>query len=1004
MKLLPMSCLILFFYVFVIATSPHAATKIQGSEADALLKWKASLDNHSRAFLSSWIGNNPCGWEGITCDYESKSINKVNLTNIGLNGTLQSLNFSSLPKIHTLVLTNNSLYGVIPHHIGEMSSLKTLNLSINNLFGSIPPSIGNLINLDSIDLSQNNLSGPIPFTIGNLTKLSELYFYSNALSGEIPPSIGNLINLDLIHLSRNHLSGPIPSTIGNLTKLGTLSLFSNALAGQIPPSIGNLINLDTIYLSKNHLSGPILSIIGNLTKLSKLTLGVNALTGQIPPSIGNLINLDYISLSQNNLSGPIPSTIGNLTKLSELHLSFNSLTENIPTEMNRLTDLEALHLDVNNFVGHLPHNICVGGKIKKFTAGLNQFTGLVPESLKNCLSLKRVRLDQNQLTGNITNSFGVYPNLYYMDLNDNNFYGHLSPNWGKCKNLTSLKISGNNLTGRIPPELGSATNLQELNLSSNHLTGKIPKELENLSLLIKLSLSNNHLSGEVPVQIASLHELTALELATNNLSGFIPKRLGRLSRLLQLNLSQNKFEGNIPAEFAQLNVIENLDLSGNFMNGTIPSMLGQLNRLETLNLSHNNLSGTIPSSFVDMLSLTTVDISYNQLEGPIPNITAFKKAPIEALTNNKGLCGNVSGLEPCSTSGGKFHNHKTNKILVLVLSLTLGPLLLALIVISYLLCRISSAKEYKPAQEFQIENLFEIWSFDGKMVYENIIEATEDFDDKHLLGVGGHGSVYKAELPTGQVVAVKKLHSLQNEEMPNLKAFTNEIHALTEIRHRNIVKLYGFCSHRLHSFLVYEFLEKGSMDIILKDNEQAPEFDWNRRVDVIKDIANALCYMHHDCSPSIVHRDISSKNVILDLEYVAHVSDFGTSKFLNPNSSNMTSFAGTFGYTAPELAYTMEVNEKCDVFSFGILTLEILFGKHPGDIVTYLWQQPSQSVMDMRPDTMQLIDKLDQRVPHPTNTIVQEVASMIRIAVACLTESPRSRPTMEQVCRQFVMS
>jgi len=320
-----------------------------------------------------------------------------------------------------------------------------------------------------------------------------------------------------------------------------------------------------------------------------------------------------------------------------------------------------------------------------------------------------------------------------------------------------------------------------------------------------------------------------------------------------------------------------------------------------LNLSHNNLSGTIPSSFVDMLSLTTVDISYNQLEGPIPSITAFKRAPSEALRNNKGLCGNISGLQPCSTSGGNFHNHKTNKILVLVLPLTLGPLLLTLIVygISYIFCQTSSTKEHKPAQEFQIENLFEIWSFDGKMVYENIIEATEDFDNKHLIGVGGHGSVYKAELPTGQVVAVKKLHSLQNEEMSNLKAFTNEIHALTEIRHRNIVKLYGFCSHRLHLFLVYEFLEKGSMDNILKDNEQAGGFDWNRRVNVIKDIVNALCYLHHDCSPPIVHRDISSKNVILDLECVAHVSDFGTSKFLNPDSSNMTSFAGTFGYAAP---------------------------------------------------------------------------------------------------------
>jgi serine/threonine protein kinase len=219
--------------------------------------------------------------------------------------------------------------------------------------------------------------------------------------------------------------------------------------------------------------------------------------------------------------------------------------------------------------------------------------------------------------------------------------------------------------------------------------------------------------------------------------------------------------------------------------------------------------------------------------------------------------------------------------------------------LSYHLCQTSSTKEYKNAKESNATNIFSIWSFDGKIVYENIIKATEEFDNNYLIGVGRHGNVYKVELPTGQVAAVKKLHSLQNEEMSNLKAFASEIRALTEIRHRNIVKLYGFCSHSLHSFLVYEFLEKGSLDKILKDDELSIEFDWNMRVNVIKDIANALCYMHYDCSPVIVHRDISSKNVVLDLEYVAHVSDFGTAKFLNPDSSNWTNFVGTFGYTAP---------------------------------------------------------------------------------------------------------
>jgi hypothetical protein len=391
--------------------------------------------------------------------------------------------------------------------------------------------------------------------------------------------------------------------------------------------------------------------------------------------------------------------------------------------------------------------------------------------------------------------FGVYPNLDYIDLSDNNYFGHLSSNWGKCKDLTSLKISNNNLSGNISQKLGGATNLHVLNLSSNHLIGKIPQELGNLTSLLQLSLSSNHFFGEVPIEIASLQQITTLDLATNNLSGFIPKQLGLLPMLLNLNLSQNEFDGNILFVIGQLQVIENLDLSGNFIDGTIPGMLGQLKYLETLNLSHNNLSGTIPFKYNEMLSLTIVDISYNQLEGPIPNIPAFKNAPIEALKNNKGLCGNVSGLELSSTLGSNFHSHKTNKILVLVLPLTLGTLLLALFVygLSYILFQTLRTKEYKHAEEIQTNNLFAIWSFDGQMVYENIIEATEQFDNKHLIGVGGHGSVYQAELATGQVVAVKKLHSLENGQVSNLKAFASEISALTEIRHRNITLIFGLC-------------------------------------------------------------------------------------------------------------------------------------------------------------------------------------------------------------------
>ncbi|KAK7294658.1 hypothetical protein RJT34_17548 [Clitoria ternatea] len=979
-KLQPCWILVIMSFLAFSMPSPSYATTasfansstLQSIEANALLKWKSTLNNQT--LLSSWIGDSACNnWLGISCD-KAKSVSAINLTNVGLRGTLQSLNFSLLPNI------------------------ATLNLSLNFFNGSIPPQIGVLSKLSLLDLSHNYLFGNIPSEITQLTNLRFLYLANNFLNGSIPHEIGSLRDLRELNVGTNEFFGNIPHEIGKLGKINYLSVGGNHFNGSIPHEVWNLRTLDTLYFQDCYFTGYIPKEIGNLVNLELLILSNNSLSGSIPQEIGKLSNLRYLLLELNNFTGSIPTSIGNLSNLIEIALLSNKFNGNLPTEMNRFTNLEFLSLDFNHFTGNLPHNVCFSGVLVNFTATDNYFTGPIPKSLKNCTSLRRLRLDNNQLTGNITNDFGILPNLYYVGLSENNLYGHLSPNWGKCKKLQTLRIFNNKLSGGIPLELGEATNLHVLDLSSNHLTGKIPEELGNLILMNGLLISNNHLLGNVPGQIASLHELETLELAANNLIGFIIKQLATLPKLLHLNLSRNKFKGNIPLEFGQFKVLESLDLGGNFLDGTIPSGFGQLKYLEMLNLSHNNLSGDL-SSLDDMLSLSTVDISYNKLEGPLPDIHVFHNISIEYLRNNKDLCGKVSGLEPCPTSNDKSQNHKKNNVILVVLPLTCGILLVALIVflVSYHFCQTSDRKQ-NPIASVQTQDLFAIWSFDGKIVYENIIEATEEFDDKYLIGVGGQGCVYKAELPSGQIVAVKKLHSVPSREASNLKAFTSEVKALTEIRHRNIVKLCGFCLHSRFSFLVYEFLEKGSLKKILEDDEEAIEFNWNTRVNVITGVANALCYMHHNCSPPIVHRDISSKNILLDLEYVAHVSDFGTAKLLNPDSTNWTSFVGTFGYAAPELAYTMEVNEKCDVYSFGILVLEILFGKHPRDFVISSTALTSCEVMASTID-----DKLDQRLPLPIKPLIQKVESIVKITSTCLIERACFRPTMEQVAKELTM-
>ncbi|KAL1322563.1 hypothetical protein AAHE18_14G204900 [Arachis hypogaea] len=998
-----------------------AAASSENSEASALLKWKASLENTS--VLSSWAGTNPCKWHGIACD-RANSVTAINLENHNLKGTLHTLSFSSFPNLLTFNIYNNFFYGTIPPHIGNISKLNTLNLSLNafegtipkemwtltslhgldlslciylsgaipssianltnlsyldvaqnNLSGHIPPEIGNLNSLKYLDLAGNKLSGSIPHEIGMLTKLEVLVLSTNFLFGTIPSTIGNLSNLIHFFVSNNSLSGPIPSLIWNMSNLSWLYLDGNRLSGSIPPSLENLANLERFVLHGNNLSGSIPSTVGNMTKLIYLFMRVNNFSGSIPVSIGNLINLKRLSLQENNFFGFIPNTIGNLKKLSLLELSFNNLKGSIPPPIRNMTNLMIFLVSENNLTGNLPPQICSGGSLESFCADNNHFTGPVPRSLKNCSSIQRIRLQGNQLEGDIAQDFGIYPNLGFIDISDNKFHGQISPNWGRCPNLDTLIISNNNISGSIPPQIAEATKLGVLQLSSNQLTGRIPKELGNLKSLLHLKIGNNQLVGNIPKQVVGL------------------------PNLLELNLSNNRLDGSIPSEFDPIQPLYSLDLSGNLLNGTIPSVLGQLKQLQLLNLSHNNLSGTIPNTFSSsMSSLIYVNISYNQLEGPLPdNNRAFQSATIESLKNNKGLCGNVTGLMPCPSSSPR---HKSHKVMLLVFLVIFGVLVLSVVAVSlYFLCKSARNKDNSAKEVQQVEEHFSIWSHDGKMAFETIIDATNNFDDKYLIGIGGQGSVYRAELPSGMVVAVKKLHKESDAgNKSNLKAFENEIEALTELRHRNIIKLYGYCQHSRFSFLVYEFLDGGSLDQALGSENQATAFDWERRVNVVKGVANALSYMHHDCKPPIVHRDISSKNILLDSDHEAHVSDFGTAKFLNPDS-NWTTLAVTYGYGAPELAQTMEVTEKCDVYSFGVLCLEILMGKHPADLISSLLS-PSTARITYN---LLLVDVIDQRPPLPEISIVGEITWITKWALECLSQSPQSRPSMHQVSKELMM-
>ncbi|KAJ8759834.1 hypothetical protein K2173_009935 [Erythroxylum novogranatense] len=982
----------------LVLTNGHSNISMSGVEAQALLSWKTTLDNKSQFLLSSWTGSSShCNWTGIACD-GTESLQSFNLSRLGLTGTLQDLCFSSFPNLLRIDLSINSLHGSIPTSIGNLSKLTFVDLSYNLLSGNLPSEIRNLVKVEDLWINFNQLSGSIPEELGMLISLRTLDFSSNNFTGSIP-SMANLSSLSYINLGNNTISGSIPEDIGFLKAMNHLDLHSNYLAGEIPASIGSLSRITNLYLFKNNLSGSIPGEVGLLRSLQVLDLSENILTGAIPTSVGNMTSLTYLSLFLNKLSGSIPSELGELKSLVDIRLFMNELSGSLPKNMNNFTQLTTFLLSDNRLSGNLPDDICVGGLLDYFTIYGNQFTGPLPKSLKNCSRLFRVNLEGNQLTGNISEALGIYPLLKYIDMSNNRLYGEVSSNWGQCFNLTTLRMANNNITGEIPGALGMASKIQYLDLSSNHLVGEIPKELLSLKLLLYLLLNDNNLSGSIPPEIGMLSVLANLNLAANNLSGPIPGQLGQCTNLLNLTLSMNGFREGIPLEIGNLRSLQYLDLSQNRLVGEIPEQLGGLQRLETLNFSHNKLNGSIPSAFDSLLSLTAVDLSYNKLEGAIPETKPFQDAPFEALSNNKGLCGNATGLADCP--GPKLNIKKNRKLVIYIAVPIFCSLFLASVIIAIIFAYFRRLEKRAGDSEAKKENLFTIWSYDGKMVYGSIVDATERFDSKFCIGEGGYGSVYRAELPTGQVVAVKKLHSQLDEDIANSKAFTSEILALTEIRHRNIVKLYGFCVHDLHSFLVYEFLEGGSLDYMLRNDELASAFNWEKRINVIYDLTNALSYMHHDCSPPIIHRDISSKNVLFDRQLVAHISDFGTARILRPDSSNWTSFAGTFGYAAPEFAYTLEVNEKCDVYSFGVLMLEIIMGKHPSDLLTSF----SSSRTSFPPSVGDKLVKelLDDRPSTPVDEVALIIVSIAKLAISCLHPSSNSRPTMRHVSMELSM-
>ncbi|KAI3682111.1 hypothetical protein L2E82_50143 [Cichorium intybus] len=839
-----------------------------------------------------------------------------------------------------------------------------LNLSGLNLDGELSPSIGELKGLLSIDLRGNRLSGQIPDEIGDCSSLTNLDLSFNMLTGDIPFSISKLKQLELLILKNNQLIGPIPSTLSQIPNLKILDLAQNRLNGEIPRLIYWNEVLQYLGLRSNNLVGELSSDICQLTGLWYFDVRNNSLTGTIPSNIGNCTGFQVLDLSYNQLTGEIPFNIGFL-QVATLSLQGNQLSGKIPSVIGLMQALAVLDLSCNNL------------------------SGQIPPILGNLTYTEKLYLHNNKLTGSIPPELGNMSKLHYLELNDNQLTGHIPPELGKLTDLFDLNVAGNKLEGRIPDNLSSCTNLNSLNVHGNQLKGTIPAEFQRLESMTYLNLSSNNITGPIPIELSRIGNLDTLDLSNNKINGPIPSPLGDLEHLLKMNLSRNELTGYIPAEFGNLRSVMEIDLSYNHISGILPQELGQLQNLFMLKLESNNLTGGL-ISLVNCLSLSILNVSYNNLAGDIPTGNNFSKFSPDSFLANPGLCSSLSSSCHASRSTERVTISKAA-----ILGIALGALILLLMIL-VAVCRPHNSKpfiegSYDKPVHYSSPKLVILHMNMALHVYDDIMRMTENLSEKYIIGYGASSTVYKCVLKNCRPVAIKKLYTHYPQY---LKEFETELETVGSIKHRNLVSLQGYSLSPSGNLLFYDYMENGSLWDLLHGPLKKKKLDWETRIQIALGAAQGLAYLHHDCSPRIIHRDVKSSNILLDRDFEAHLTDFGIAKSLCTSKTfTSTYIMGTIGYIDPEYARTSRLTEKSDVYSYGIVLLELLTGRKAVDNESNL-----HHLILSKTASNAVMETVDPEITATCKDL-SEAKKVFQLALLCTKRQPSERPTMHEVVR-----
>ncbi|KAL5721980.1 hypothetical protein ACHQM5_005555 [Ranunculus cassubicifolius] len=1070
------------------------------TDAEALLLFKKMIQKDPNGALLSWqLKNDPCTWNGVSCNLGR--VTQLDLSNNNLVGTISLHPFSSIDSLSVLKLSLNSFYLNSSSSLMQLPlGLTQLDLSFTKMVGQISSSFfSKYSNLVSINLSFNNITGFLPHNIlENSDKLQSLDLSYNNMTGSISglKLVKSCTGLSYLDLSGNHFMDSIPWAFSNCTNLTDLILSYNSFTGEIPKSFGALTSLQRLDLSHNHLTGFIPSELGNgCGSLLQLVLSFNNISGLIPTSLSSCSWLQMLDLSNNNISGFFPdSIIQNHNSLDSLLLSNNLISGPFPNSISSCQKLRVVDFSSNKLSGHIPPDICSNGALlEELRLPDNLIRGEIPAELSQCSRLKIIDLSINYLSGPIPKELGKLENLERLIAWYNSLSGKIPVELSQCRGLKNLILNNNLLEGEIPLEIFTCTNLEWVSLTSNRITGVIPREFGLLPRLAVLQLANNTLHGEIPKELANCSSLVWLDLNSNRLTGQIPARLGRQlgaktypgvlsgntlafvrnvgnsckgvggllefsgirpQRLLEvpslktcdfarmysgavlsvfahyqtleyLDLSYNELYGKIPEEFGEIGALQVLDLAHNKLSGEIPVSFGQLRNLGVFDASYNRLQGQIPDSFSNLSFLVQIDLSNNALSGEIPSRGQLSTLPATQYANNPGLCGvplppctNTAQSTPPEAQNSKGKHSWANSIVLGVL-ISVASVCILIIWAIAMRAKKKEAQELKMLSRLQASHAATSWKIDKekeplsinvatfqlqlkKLKFSQLIEATNGFAAASLIGSGGFGEVFKASLKDGSCVAIKKLIRLSCQ---GDREFMAEMETLGKIKHKNLVPLLGYCKIGEERLLVYEFMQFGSLEDMLhgKKKRDGKVLTWEERKKIARGAAKGLCFLHHNCIPHIIHRDMKSSNVLLDHEMEARVSDFGMARLISALDTHLSvsTLAGTPGYVPPEYYQSFRCTAKGDVYSFGVVLLELLTGRRPtdkedfGDTNLVGWvkmkvrEGKGREVIDQDLVSMAMRDEDDVAE-------VKEILRYMEITLQCVEDFPSKRPNMLQ--------